>query len=97
MGTTIVTDGIKIIQLDFAYDSETHVLTWYVDGEEKGHRENVADPESIDIASIGNRYVDNSRALAATYYSFMIYNRALTQADITQNYNINKTRYGTTK
>ena len=97
LGTTIVTDGIQIIQLDFAYDSETHILTWYVDGEEKGHRENVADPESIDIASIGNRYVDNSRALAATYYSFMIYNRALTQPDITQNYNINKTRYGTTK
>lgn len=96
LGTTIVTDGIKIIQLDFAYDSETHVLTWYVDGEEKGHRE-VEDPESIDIASIGNRYVDNSRALSAIYYSFMIYNRALTQADITHNYNVNKSRYGTTK
>lgn len=97
LGTSIVTDGITIIQLDFAYDTETHVLTWYVDGKEKGHRENVVDPESIDIASIGNRYVDNSRALSATYYSFMIYNRALTLADITQNYNVNNTRYGTTK
>lgn len=97
MGTKIVTDGTTIIQLDFTYDANTKVLTHYVDGVKKGEKHDVVEPKSIDIASIGNRYVDNSRALAATYYSFMIYDRALTSQEIIKNNSVNKDRYGLTK
>lgn len=97
LDTHVVTDGHTKIQLDFAYDANTKILTWYVDGKQAGTRENVENPQSIDIASIGNRYIDNSRAMAATYYSFMVYNTALQLKDIEYNYNVNKIRYGTTK
>lgn len=95
--TTICTDGKTIIQLDFTYDADSGILKWYIDGAEKGFRENVAIPESIDIASIGSRYVDNSRALSATYYGFMIYSKALTESEINNNHKVNVSRYGTSK
>lgn len=97
LGKHIVTDGRTKIQLDFAYDADTKTLVWYVDGVQAGTREKVENPQSIDIASIGNRYIDNSRAMAATYYSFMVYNTALSSKDIEHNYEVNKIRYGTTK
>ena len=98
-GVGIPTDGKTIVQLDFTYNSEEGTLKWYVDGVYKGQRTkddtlHPVDPESIDIASIGNRYVDNSRALAGTYYSFMIYNRAISADEVLNNYNVNVDRYG---
>ena len=95
--TTICTDGKTIIQLDFTYDSSSRILNWYIDGVLMGSRENVAIPESIDVASIGNRTVDNSRALSATYYGFMIYSRALAPDEITKNHDVNVARYDPSK
>lgn len=97
LDTNIVTDGKSIIQLDFAYDAETKQMKWYVDGEHKGTRENVDVPLAVDIASIGNRYVDNSRAMAATYYSFIVYDRALEDGEVAKNHNVNLSRYGVEK
>lgn len=99
--TTISTNGSDIIQLDFTYDAPSKTLKWYINGIYQNERirteSNENEPESVDIATIGNRYQDNSRVLAATYYSFMIYNRALLQDEITANYNVNVSRYGTKK
>mgnify|MGYP004692093409 FL=1 len=102
LGTTITTDGKTLIQLDFAYDAATKELHWYVDGQEAKEsinpgRQNVAIPQSLPTASIGNKISDNSRALAGTYDSFIIYKRALKKDEIQQNYNVNTKRYGTTK
>lgn len=101
-GISMVTDGKTIVQLDFVYDSDDGTITWYVNGDNKGQRNKEdklapVDPESIDIASIGNRYVDNSRALNGTFYSFMIYRRAITKEEVKHNYDVNVVRYTKSK
>lgn len=104
--TDITTDGKSIIQLDFAYDATTKTMRWYVNGANEqsksyskaGDREGTLyNPSSVPTASIGNKISDNSRALAGTYYSFMIYKRALKKEEIEANYVVNKKRFGQTK
>ena len=94
---TITTDGKKIIQLDFTYSSNDKKLTWYIDGEYCGYKTGRKDPESIETASIGSRIKDNTRAMAVTYYSFIIYKKALTADEVKKNYEVNVYRYGTEK
>lgn len=52
------------------------------------------DAVSIPIASLGNRIMDNTRALRATYYGFILYDKALSEEEIKQNFSVNKKRYG---
>ena len=93
----ITTDGTSIIQLDFTYDSNEKKLTWYINGEYCGYKKGRTDPKSVTTASIGSRIKDNTRAMAVTYYSFIIYKKALTADEVKKNYEVNVYRYGKTR
>ena len=49
------------------------------------------------MSSLGNRIVDNSRGMNATFYSYIIYDKALSIEEISQNFDMNTKRFGTTK
>ncbi len=92
-----------IIQLDFVYNGTDYPekrIYVYVNGNRqtavgdlKGYFVVEKDAVSIDEASLGGRILDNSRSMKGTYYSFMLYDRALSDAEIMHNFNINKNRY----
>ncbi len=48
---------------------------------------------SIALASIGCRIDDKTRNLQGTYYGLLIYDKALTQSQITANWNVTQKRY----
>lgn len=85
----------EIAQLDFVFDAEKEYVTVYIDGEFMVNAKlpNCRDAVSIPIASLGNRIQDNTRALRATYYSFIVYDTALTKEQVKQNYELNVLRY----
>lgn len=56
----------------------------------------IPDADSF-ISSLGNRIKDNTRCMNATFYSYIIYDKALSEDEIAQNYEVNKKRFGTTK
>lgn len=91
-------DGKTLVQLDMVYKDKT--LTLYKNGTNDGLNifsytsENIVDAIPIPEASLGNRIVDNTRTTAAIYYSYILYDKALTQEEIQQNYKVNKSRYG---
>lgn len=89
----------EIAQLDFVFDADKKYVTVYIDGEFMVNAKlpNCTDAVSIPIASLGNRIQDNTRALRATYYSFIVYDTALTKEEIEQNYKLNVARYKTSE
>ena len=98
------TVGVDIIQIDHVYkriaSPLSGTLTLYVNGEYRHHRTGVTSTtnfSSVDWSALGGRLSDISRQLHGTYYSFMVYNKALTTEEIKQNYNLNVSRYGTKK
>lgn len=82
------------IQIDLVYDGEK--VLFYLNGGENSKKDygKYNDPEQVAIASLGNRIQDNTRALKATYYSFILYDKALDETAIKQNYEVNKNRFG---
>lgn len=95
LNCNFTTDSKTIVQLDFAYSSVKQMLEIYINGELK-KTFTVTNPTiSIPIASLGNRTEDNSRTLKGTYYSYILYDRDLTAAEIKHNYEVNVQRYGT--
>lgn len=90
----------NIAQLDFTFcsGSEKKTVKVYFNGVLVQTRD-VTGPDavSIPIASLGNRIQDNTRALRATYHSFILYDKALTEDEILHNYSINQSRYGLPK
>lgn len=95
--TGVTFDGKNIFQLDFVYDGNTTV-TCYINGTLKGELSvSVVPDKQSYMSSLGNRIVDNSRGMNATFYNYIIYNKALNTTEITQNFNMNKSRFGTTK
>ena len=87
-------------QLDFVFTStpEGKEVKTYINGK-CVETKTITGPDavSIPIASLGNRIMDNTRALRATYYSFILYNKALNEDEIRQNFSVNKRRYGVTE
>ena len=90
--TTFVFD--KIVQYDIVYDGKMTVEL-YVNGKSKGSIKITTPALKKEIASLGSRTQDNSRALRATYYSFIMYDKALTAEQISHNFTVNQTRFGT--
>lgn len=89
--------AVNIVKLDcvFSYDDKTFKI--YCNGE-LGHTHTwrvCTETISVPIASLGNRIQDNTRALKSTFYSFILYDRRLSADEIRQNYQVNKSRYGT--
>ena len=88
--------GKDILQMDFVYKSNT--ITAYLNGVQYGNPfTGRPAPNPQEFTSLGGLLNDVSRHIQATYYSFMLYDVALTPAEIIHNYNINKSRYGITK
>lgn len=87
----------NVCQLDCVYKSGERRLYFYQDGEYKAVAGVKMNSSSIPKASLGNRVQDNTRALKATYYSFILYDKALTEEEIKANYDVNVARYGTSK
>lgn len=88
----------NIVQLDCLFNYENKTFKIYCNGvlgRNFDLGESVTMARSIPIASLGNRIQDNTRALKATYYSFILYDRELSEEEIQKNYNVNKARYGT--
>ncbi len=103
-------DGYNICQLDFVYKRKNHeracdkngcepgIVYCYLNGEEKyTYNVHVVPDANSFMSSLGNRIVDNSRGMNATFYSYIIYDKALDKSEINKNYEMNKTRFGTTK
>ncbi len=87
-------DSDHITQFDFVYKSSDNSVNVYIDGRYKT-TQHVSGQKAIPIpiASLGNRIQDNTRALRATYYSFIMYDTALDEEQIKQNYEINRNRF----
>ncbi len=81
----------KIVQLDAVYQNKTVYI--YKNGTFLNSKTVTADAQSIATTSLSNRTADNSRALKAKYYSFILYDKALSAEEISDNYQVNKTRY----
>lgn len=82
----------KKVQYDFVYKNMT--ITAYINGDNKGTIKLTNDASKKQTASLGNRTMDNSRALKATYHSFIMYDKALSEEEIKANYSVNQTRFG---
>ena len=95
--------GQGIMQLDFVYFNKKldAYLTCWENGE-KVQRHAIKtdladDARSIPKASLGRRITDFTRALTGTYYSFILYDKALKKDEVEQNFILNVERYKTTK
>ena len=93
-----------LVQLDMVYKDKK--VYFYKDGEYKdtfdkiksdGHEVAVRDAVSIPEASLGNRSADNTRTTTGTYYSYILYDKALSPDELKQNLEINRKRYQKTK
>lgn len=91
----------SLIQLDMVYQNKK--VKFYKDGvlinTFDGHRSSteyvtVKDAVSIPEASLGNRSADNTRTTTGTYYSYILYDKALDESDIKKNLEFNKSRFG---
>lgn len=85
----------ELVQYDFIFDNGT--LTVYKNGVYGGQEKGLQYAREQTLASIGGRIKDNSRNLRSTYYSFILYDKALKKDEINHNYSINKTRYSEAK
>lgn len=89
-------DNTTIVQLDMVYKDNT--VTFYKNGVSDGHSFSVgSDAVSIPQVSLGNRTADNTRTTTGTYYSFILYDKALSTIEMKDNLEINKIRFGETK
>ena len=83
----------KRVQVDYVYDSSKKRIYLYMDGEFKAQSSG-RNSNSIAEASLGNRIVDNTRALKAVFHSFLIYDKMLSTDEVKGNLEVNKSRFG---
>ena len=98
-GSSNYVDGSSIVQFDFVFSYDARMVTVYCNGRKSLEYSlgRCTEALSVPIASLGNRIQDNTRALRATFYSFILYDKALTENHIAANYELNKSRYGTAR
>lgn len=96
--------GKYIMQLDLVYSDKTlkSYVTYWENGQkvQKMVTEEARiydDAKEIPKASLGRRITDFTRALTGTYYSFILYDKALTLDDVNHNFEINYSRFGDQK
>lgn len=101
--------GQYIMQLDFVYSHTTSgrkllgYLTYWKDGKkyqdvcDMTDAKIIDDAKSIPKASLGRRISDFTRALTGTYYSYILYDKALSAEQVNANFDLNYKRYGAVK
>lgn len=87
----------ELSQLDCVYKNSERRIYFYKNGEYEAYSGVSLNSSSIPKASLGNRVQDNTRAMKAIYYSFILYDKALTPDEITKNHDVNVARYSTSK
>lgn len=94
-----IEDDNSLVQLDMIY--ENHKVSFYKNGEfiedTSRYGGTLNDAISIPEASLGNRSADNTRTTTGTYYSYILYDKALSPDEMRQNLRINQKRYQQTK
>ncbi len=107
--TAIDKDGKTIYHIVLTYDmnggqlngsTQWGKVTFYINGElaeslDDKYRGPAGSLPVESSASLGARSDDNTRSLQATYYSFILYDKALTAEEVRHNYNVSVNRYGT--
>lgn len=90
-----IEDDKSLVQLDMVY--ENHTVKVYKNGEQIGgvfdYGGKLKDAVSIPEASLGNRSADNTRTTTGTYYSYILYDKVLSTAEMKHNLNLNKKRF----
>ena len=84
----------RLVQIDYVYDKNNKSITIYMNGKNMYKHTNASPSNSISEASLGNRIADNTRALKCKYYSFLLYDRKLTEEEMKNNLNVNTNRFG---
>lgn len=94
---TIDDDNTTIVQLDMVY--KDNKVMFYKNGipGDNSTRTTSVDAVPIPQVSLGNRMADNTRTTTGTYYSFILYDRALSSDEIKENLKVNIKRFGETK
>lgn len=85
----------KLVQIDYVFKADGKRFYLYMNGEQKHTRTVPRAASTIPEASLGNRIADNTRALKAKYYNFIIYDKALSQDEMKANLSLNTARFGT--
>ena len=85
----------KLSQLDFVYRSKDKVIDIYFNGIYTVSSSVSKNSTSIPKASLGNRIQDNTRAMKCKFYSFILYDRALSSTEIQNNLSVNQARFDT--
>lgn len=83
----------SLVQLDMVYQNKT--IKFYKNGEllDTYTGTNIKDAVSIPKASLGNRSNDNTRTTTGTYYSYILYDKVLSEDNIKKNLELNKIRF----
>lgn len=86
----------SLVQLDMVYKDK--IVEFYKDGVLVNtfygrSAAGLDDAVSIPEASLGNRSADNTRTTTGTYYSYILYNKALEKQDIDKNLELNRKRF----
>lgn len=95
--------GKYIMQFDFVYSNKQvkEYTTYWLNGKKVQTTVTYSDldddAKEIPKASLGRRITDFTRALTGTYYSFILYDKALGQDEVDHNFEINHSRYGDQK
>lgn len=74
----------KPVLLTYTYDTDTKLATFYINGEKKASKTYVTAPEEITLFSTNAQ---------GQYHRISIYNKELTQEEITNNFNVDKERF----
>lgn len=85
----------KTVQIDYVFTASDKKIKLYLNGASDQTWERTAKRESTNIpeASLGNRTADNTRALKAKYYNYLLYDKKLSDEEIKENYKLNLVRF----
>jgi hypothetical protein len=93
MGTGVIGDTTTVRHIILTWNGSTQIA--YVDGVQRVSRALTGTPSNFSTTtSFGDYRIFTYRPIVGDIYSIKVYNRALSPAEILQNYNATKGRYG---
>ena len=93
MDTGVIVSSVDIFQIVLTWDGSTQRA--YVNGIERVSQSLTTTPQNFDtITALGESQSGSGRTLDGKIFSCKIYNKALTDGEVLQNYNANKGRFG---
>lgn len=83
----------KIVQYTMTYDATTDLLKLYVNGAFVSQITTATNPTSIATAYLGGINT-TANSMKGDLYNYMLYNRALTDSEVSAIYTLNQSRFG---